>query len=135
MSPEKLCIWLDSENVTLYYATCEEKIVGYAIAFGKNEIGYGIVTWVTQLVVHKDYRQQGIAKNILFSIWGFSNHFAWGIVSANPYAIRALEKATRRRAVPMRIKKNATKLRNIGRKHVPFIDEETEFDITEENHK
>ena len=132
LSSEKLCIWLDSENVTLYYATCEEKIVGYAIAFSKNEIGYGIVTWVTQLVVHKDYRQQGIAKNILFSIWGFSNHFAWGIVSANPYAIRALEKATRRRAVPMRIKKNATKLRNIGRKHVPFIDEETEFDITEE---
>lgn len=36
---------------------------------------------------YKDYRQQGIAKNILFSIWGFSNHFAWGIVSANPYAI------------------------------------------------
>lgn len=132
LSPEKLCGWLDSEDVTLYYSTSEEKIVGYAIAFSKNETGYGIVTWVTQLVVHKDYRQQGIAKNLLFSIWGFSNHFAWGIVSANPYAIRALEKATRRRAVPMRIKKNTTKLRNIGRKFVPFISEKTIFYVTDE---
>lgn len=132
LSSEKICKWLKNENVTLYYSTSEGKIVGYAIAFSKDEIGYGIVTWVTQLVVHKDYRQQGIAKNLLFSIWGLSNHFAWGIVSANPYAIRALEKATRRRAVPMRIKKNATKLRNIGRKYIPFINEETKFDVTEE---
>lgn len=132
LSPQKLCDWLNNENVILYYATFEENIVGYAIAFSKNEAGYGIVTWVTQLVVHKDYRRQGIAKNLLFSIWGFSNHYAWGIVSANPYAIRALEKATRRRAIPIRIKKNATKLKNIGKKHVPFIKNETEFDVTNE---
>ena len=42
MSPEKLCIWLNSENVTLYYATCEEKIVGYLLdkrdAFRRDEL-------------------------------------------------------------------------------------------------
>lgn len=132
LSTDKLCEWLENDDATIYYASHNENIIGYAIAFSKKENNYGIVTWVTQLVVHKNYRQQGIAKNILFSIWGFSNHFAWGIVSANPYAIRALEKATRRRAIPMRIKKNATKLRNIGKEHVPFIREDTEFDISED---
>jgi len=105
LSPNKLQDWLANENVSIYYASDNDNIIGYAIAFSKDEKGYGIVTWVTQLVVHEDYRNHGIAKNILFSIWGFSNQFAWGIVSANPYAIRALEKATRRRAVPIRIKK------------------------------
>lgn len=131
LSADKIREWLENDNVTIYYASHDERIIGYAIAFSKNEYKYGVVTWVTQLVVHKDYRQKGIAKNILFSIWGFSNHFAWGIVSANPYAIRALEKATRRRAVPMRIKRNATKLRNIGKENVPFIQEDTEFNISE----
>lgn len=131
LSNSRLREWLENDNVALYYATHDEEIIGYAISFSKNEPAYGVVTWVTQLVVHNDYRQHGIAKNILFSIWGFSNHFAWGIVSANPYAIRALEKATRRRAVPMRIKKNAVKLKNIGRKNIPFINEDTMFQITE----
>ncbi len=130
LSNSRLCEWLNNDNVTLYYATHSEEIIGYAISFSKKESDYGIVTWVTQLVVHSKYRQHGIAKNILFSIWGFSNHFAWGIVSANPYAIRALEKATRRRAIPMRIKKNETELRSIGQKNVPFINEDTVFQIT-----
>lgn len=132
LSSDKIREWLENDNVTIYYASYNAHIIGYAIAFSKNEYGYGVVTWVTQLVVHKDFRHKGIAKNILFSIWGFSNHFAWGIVSANPYAIRALEKATRRRAVPVRIKRNATKLKNIGKENVPFIHENTEFNISKD---
>lgn len=135
LSTDKLRKWLENDDVMIYYALYNDTIIGYAIAFSKKERNYGIVTWVTQLVVHKNYRQRGIAKNILFSIWGFSNHFAWGIVSANPYAIRALEKATRRRAQPIRIKKNSTKLRNIGRKYVPFINKDTEFCITADDSK
>lgn len=130
LSKKRLREWLENDNVSIYYAKHEKQIVGYAISFSKKEDKYGIVSWVTQLVVHTDYRHRSIAKNILFSIWGFSNHFAWGIVSANPYAIRALEKATRRRAIPLRIKKNAIKLKNIGRDNVPFINNDTEFNIT-----
>ena len=130
LSEEKLREWFENEYVSLYYAICENRIVGYAIAFSKNEPSYGTVTWVTQLVVHKDYRNKGIAKNLLFTIWGFSDHYAWGIVSANPYAIRALEKATRRRATPIRIHKNAVKLKNVGIKNVPFINSRTVFDIS-----
>lgn len=131
LSNNRLREWLENDNVTIYYAMHGEEVIGYAISFSKNEYSYGIVTWVTQLVVHDKYRRHGIAKNILFSIWGFSNHFAWGIVSANPYAVRALEKATRRRAIPVRIKKNADELRSIGRQNVPFINEDTIFQITE----
>lgn len=106
LSNNKLREWLENDDAIIYYASMKDDIIGYAIAINKKENGYGIVTWVTQLVVHKDYRNKGVAKSILFSIWGFSDHYAWGIVSANPYAIRALEKATRRHATPIRIKKN-----------------------------
>lgn len=127
LSSNRLKEWLERDDVLLYCAEAGEQLIGYAIAYSRDETKYGIITWVTQLVVHSDFRNQGIAKSLLFSIWGFSDHFAWGIVSANPYAIRALEKATRRRAVPMRIKKNSRKLMGIGKKNVPFINEETQL--------
>ena len=62
-----------------------------------------------QLVVHTDYRNQNVAKQLLYSIWCESSNFAWGIVSSNPYAIRALEKATRRRSSPKIIRKHIEK--------------------------
>ena len=133
LSQDKLKDWLNNEDVTLYYALLEDKyLVGYAIAFSKKEKNYGIITWVTQLVVHKEHRNKGIAKRLLFSIWGFSDHFAWGIVSANPYAIRALEKATRRRAKTIRIKRNARKLLGVGKENVPFINEDTKVCVDKE---
>jgi len=130
LSSEKMKKWLENENVTVYYAELEdETIIGYAIALSKDEKKYGHITWVTQLVVHKNHRKKGIAERLLFSIWGFSDHYAWGIVSANPYAIRALEKATRRRAKTIRIKKNSRKLMNVGRQNVPFIHDDTELKV------
>ena len=61
-----------------------------------------------------------------------SNDKAWGIVSSNPYAIRALEKATRRRTDPVRIKKNYRKLLNISAEFTPYINSETEIKINKE---
>jgi len=133
LSRDRIRAWLNCKYSTLYCAQIDDDIIGYAIAFSKNVTrGYGIITWVTQLVVHTDYRHNGIAKNILFSIWGLSTHYAWGIVSANPYAVRALEKATRRRAIPLRIKKNSVKLLNLGREYVPFVDNETMVKVNKE---
>jgi 2-polyprenyl-3-methyl-5-hydroxy-6-metoxy-1,4-benzoquinol methylase len=126
--------WLQSNKSIIYYAKYNEKLIGYAIAVGLKE-KYGIITWVTQLVVHKDFRKQGIAKNLLFSIWGFTDHYAWGIVSANPYAIRALEKATRRRCLPIRIMKNQKIIKRIGKENVTFIHSDTELVVTEETSK
>lgn len=75
-------------------------LVGYAFAVRVTVRKRRVATWVTQLVVHSDYQNRGVAKTMLNSIWGFSDHYAWGIASANPYAIRALEKATKRRCRP-----------------------------------
>ncbi len=129
LSKERFLPWLQAESATLYYATLGEKVIGYAVAIRVKSKDFGTISWVTQLVVHSDYRNKGIAKNILFSIWCFSSDTAWGIVSSNPYAIRALEKATRRRAIPSRIKRNSKRLKNIGKEYVPYIDDDSEIEI------
>nr|VFJ95687.1 MAG: Acetyltransferase (GNAT) family protein [Candidatus Kentron sp. LFY] len=110
--------WLENKTANLYTVRLEKELIGYAIAIRPKYKDYGVFSWVTQLVVHEDYRNQGIAKRLLFSIWGLSNDFAWGLLTANPYAIRALEKATRRRCSPERIAINQRKLFNIARENL-----------------
>ena len=63
-------------------------MIGYAIAVQVKVQDYGVISWVTQLVIHESHRRLDVGKTLLFSIWGFSDHFAWGLVTANPYAIR-----------------------------------------------
>jgi len=121
--------WLESPDSNLALARSDGQLVGYAITINTKVERYGLVSWVTQLVVHEDYRRASVAKTLLFSMWGFSNHFAWGLITANPYAVRALEKATRRRCRPERIRRNHQKLLRVGAKHVPYITPETETDI------
>ena len=125
LSKSRIKNWLQGNNAAIYFASENNKLIGYAIAVNIDEPDYGIVTWITQLVVHKKYRHQGIAKNILLSIWGFSNRAAWGIVSANPYAVRALEKITRRRAIPSRIILDIAVIKKIGIENVCFINSKT----------
>jgi hypothetical protein len=55
-----------------------EKIVGYAIAVQTELTGFGVVSWVTQLVVQEEHRQSDVGKTLLLTIWQFSDHFAWG---------------------------------------------------------
>ncbi len=131
LSAGRIQEWLSKDNASIYYAEDDKKLIGYAIAIQLKVKNYGEISWVTQLVVHEEYRQQGIAKTLLYSIWGLSNHFAWGILSANPYAIRALEKATRRRCIPQRIKKNKKKLLNVAKEYLPFINENTYLEVTD----
>jgi 2-polyprenyl-3-methyl-5-hydroxy-6-metoxy-1,4-benzoquinol methylase len=117
---------LKNPNSAVYMARCNGELIGYAIAIRLNIPNYGNVSWVTQLVVHIDYRNKNIAKNILHSIWGYSDDFAWGLVSAGPYAVRALEKATRRRCDPLRIKKDIDKILIAGIDLVPYIHKNME---------
>lgn len=132
LSPQKLYKWLENENSSIYFAKDDNVLVGYAIALQLQVPKYGVISWVTQLVVHESYRNHDIAKNLLHSIWGFSDNFAWGIVSANPYAIRALEKTTRRRSDPVRIKHNLRKIISLGIENLPYIDEKTEYFVNNE---
>ncbi|MBE6542997.1 MAG: GNAT family N-acetyltransferase [Ruminococcaceae bacterium] len=135
LSSKKLLEWLSDKNTSLYYAKDDNMLIGYAIALQLKVPNYGNISWVTQLVVHEKYRHKEIAKNLLHSIWGFSNNYAWGIISANPYAIRALEKTTRRRSNPIRIKNNLKKLISIGIEHLPYISEATETFVNSESSK
>jgi len=138
LSPSYIRKWTENDNA--YIATARNKniLIGYAIAIQsyKNKAEKkNAISWITQLVVHQDYRQHGIGKELLFSFWGFSNHYAWGIMSSNPYAIRALEKATYRRVQPFIIKNKEISLKKFGIEKVSYLDEETEFVITLKNTK
>lgn len=131
LSPDRIKKWLALPGAKIYYAKLDNRLIGYSIATIEKAKNYGLIAWVTQLVVHKEYRHKGIGKNLLFSIWRFSNNFAWGILTSSPYAIRALEKATRRRCVPKRIKKNSRMLINFGIKNVSYLGEGMDIKISD----
>lgn len=129
LSPNRLRTWLTNDS-KIALAKMDGQVVGYAIAVQKKLKGFGVISWVTQLVIHKEHRKRDVGKTLLFSIWGFSDHFAWGLVTANPYAIRALEKATRRRCTPGRIRRHKRKLKTVGIEQTTYIKETTVVDIT-----
>jgi len=138
LSPSKLREWIKNENVSIATARDDNKLVGYAIAtisYNNKSEKKNIISWITQLVVHQNFRQHGIGKELLFSFWGFSNNYAWGIMSSNPYAIRALEKATHRRVNPKIIKQREKGLKKFGIEQVSYLDNTTEFVITPKNSK
>lgn len=78
----------------------------------------------------KNIDKEMLGRDCFFSIWRFTNHFAWGVLSANPYAIRALEKATRRRCQPLRIKVNVNQLMKLGSNTVPYLKDINEIAVT-----
>ena len=117
LSTRRIQDWLTHRDARLAYASLDGKLVGYAIAVQPKVPGLGVISWVTQLVVHAEHRRRDVGKRLLYSTWEFSDHFAWGLVTANPYAVRALEKATRRRCDPERIVRHYQRLQ-IGRAHV-----------------
>jgi 2-polyprenyl-3-methyl-5-hydroxy-6-metoxy-1,4-benzoquinol methylase len=121
LTPDSLVVW----------ARAFGSLIGYAIAIHAEVPDCGKVAWITQLVVHRDHRQVDVGKTLLFTIWKFSDHFAWGLLSANPYAIRALEKATRRRCQPELIAKHASELLILGKMQVHYLDTSRGFVINE----
>lgn len=110
-------------------AVLKEKIIGQAF-YIVEKTKEGNLTWVIQLVVHKKYRKQGIAKKLLFSIWGFSNDYAWGLATTNPLTIKTLESATMRKVDLKAMQKNIDKIKQIAKK-VSFIKvEDIQIDDT-----
>ncbi len=71
-------------------------MVAYCAAVSVCIDGVGRVDWATQLVVAEPYREERVATQLLHSLWGFSDSYAWGLATANPFAVRALEAATHR---------------------------------------
>lgn len=96
-------------------------LIGYAFFQRLPLEVQGYVVWVTQFLVHKDYQNQGLGTRILRSIWSQSNMYAWGLVTANPAAVRALEKATLRRCDPALISANWAILQNLAKANLPYV--------------
>jgi len=96
MSQKRLTAVLDRPRATVAVARHGEAVVGYCASVRVSLPGKGDIAWVTQLVVHTDYRNERVGTQLLYSTWGFSDCYAWGLATANPLAVRALETATRR---------------------------------------
>ena len=79
-------------------AVCREgeKLVAEAV-FRVYETSQGQAVLVVQLVVDEQYRRRGIASNLLRKISGVADFFCLGVVTSNPFTVRALESATSRR--------------------------------------
>lgn len=120
LSPDQIRNWLVPDSLVVWTRAFGE-MIGYAIAIHAQLPGRGKVAWITQLVVHRDHRKVDVGKRMLFTIWGFSDYFAWGLLSANPYAVRALEKATRRRCQPSVIAQHSAALRALGESRVHYL--------------
>ena len=102
------------DDVKIAYAKNGRYLVGQAIYIRKNYENVGTMTWVLQLVVAEKYRMCGIGSTLLYSIWGMSNDFAWGLATANPCTVKALENATLRKCDPKYIKKNIEYLKMLA---------------------
>lgn len=129
LKSSKLKEWFNT-NTVVATARLNGQLIAYAIAEQEEFENRGIVCWVTQLVVHIDHRNLDVAKTLLHSLWGFSNSYCWGLVSANPFAVRALEKATRRRCEPARIAKDLDFLLRFGQKWTSYVTQDAETDVT-----
>ncbi len=133
LSPQRLkkdyltansCIVLARERVS-------NRLIGYAVAVKKEYEQKGI-SWVTQFVVHSDHQNRGVGKSLLYSLWGESQLDAWGIVTSNPYAIRALEKVTHRRCALQAIRQNKHWLLKFATDSISYVNDTTELIVDDE---
>ena len=94
----------DYAKCDIRFAMCRKdgELVGQAV-FVERDTAKGKVVLVVQLVVLEAHRHRGIATMMLHSIFGFSDYYAWAVVTSSPCTIEALESATFRRGEPWRI--------------------------------
>ncbi len=110
-------------NSNIYISLCykEDKLLGHAIFLLKNIEGKGKCSWVLQLVVDCKYRGLKIGSRLLFSAWGFSDYYAWGLATANAITLKTLETATWRQISVADIAGNLPVLEQLM-EDIPFID-------------
>ena len=118
------------DNVYIATARYCSKLIGQAVYIRKKYESVGTMTWIMQLVVDAEYRENGVGSTLLHSIWGFSNDFAWGLATANPCTVKALESATFRKCNPADIKDNLKYIKQLAN-DITFVKEDG-FEVTEE---
>ena len=105
-----------------HIAICRDRghLIAQAIYINKLTVR-GKVSLVVQLVVDERYRRQGIATALLHAIWGFSDYYAWGIVTSSPCTVEALEGATFRLCRADVISRRALFIRRAVLSEIPFL--------------
>ena len=103
------------DDVNIAMARNGKYLIGQAIYIRKHYASIGTMTWVLQLVVADHYRRFGIGSTLLYSIWGMSNDFAWGLATANPCTVKALEGATFRKCDSAVIHKNIKYIKQLAK--------------------
>lgn len=98
----------------------EGRIVGQAV-FMETLTSKGHVALVVQLVVSEGHRHRGIAKAMMHCIWGFSDYYAWAVVTSSPCTVEAIESATFRRVKPSRIMQDVTLFKSEVLPKIPFL--------------
>ena len=104
-----------SKQHDTFVSTCHQgdQLIGHGF-FLIKETGAGRkCSWVLQLVVHKDFRHQGVGSKLLQSAWGFSDYFAWGLATTNAITIKTLESVTWREVTPAVILNNLDIISNL----------------------
>lgn len=117
----KLREYLGAPTSWAALAYIDNTLVGYAFAQWLPTRRKGNVTWVTQFVVHVDHRRRGLGTRLLRAIWSQSDQHAWGLVTANPFAVRALEKATLRSCNPERIRAGWPELYEVAKPYLSYV--------------
>jgi 2-polyprenyl-3-methyl-5-hydroxy-6-metoxy-1,4-benzoquinol methylase/GNAT superfamily N-acetyltransferase len=121
MEPDRFVRLIDDEATWLACAYADGSLIGYCVAVRADIEARGGLAWVSQLVVHSSYRKARVATKLLYSVWQFSDCFAWGLATANPFAIRALETATRRPCRWAMITKHGQEVLEYVQAHVPYL--------------
>ncbi|QEL14329.1 GNAT family N-acetyltransferase [Limnoglobus roseus] len=129
MAPSRQKLLLNVAGAWAAMAHLDEELVAYAFLV-RGQTSGGTLSWVTQLVVHTEHQKQGIASRLLHAAWGLSDEFGWGLVTASPYAVRALENATRRRCDPGVIRENQEELGKFAERFVNYV-KDTAFVVDE----
>lgn len=81
----------EGARTTYVMATVDGVLAGNAFACRWEYAGYQ-VCWITQLVIHSEYRERRLATTLLSNLID-SNDDAFGIISSHPAACKALAKA------------------------------------------
>lgn len=110
------------DNAYVALATHDGNVIGQAFYLKTEVRDTKKIAWVLQLVVHEDYRQRGIAKTLLYSIWGFTDDYAWGLATSNALTVKTLEKATFRKVDLSEMQKHKDEIIMIKNK-IPFAQQ------------
>jgi hypothetical protein len=88
--------YLGAEGCFLVRAFVDKKFAGHAFGkrFTMRDNRQGV--WITQLVVDSNHRHQNLAKKLIYQCCCDARVDICGLVTSHPYAVRALERATKR---------------------------------------